>query len=240
MQRVLMVTDNPRPLAPLREALVRAGFAAVAAGAAEAELDRALAGYPPDLCVVDSAHCPLSPARVRQHLGTLFGLTTLPVLLLLPDDRLGDLGQPPAAEDFMMQPYRPGELVVRVQVLLWRTHRADPSHVVTLGDLVIDQNTYQVWVAGRRLELTYKEYELLRFLATHRGKVFTRETLLAHVWGFDYYGGVRTVDVHVRRVRAKLSAPADALLETVRNVGYRFSDTVPAASPREEPAEREA
>jgi len=93
---------------------------------------------------------------------------------------------------------------------------------VKYGDLVMDLANYTVHISGRPVELTYKEYELLRFLATNRGRVFTRETLLSKVWGYDFYGGARTVDVHVRRLRAKIEDRHTPFIETVRNVGYRF------------------
>jgi DNA-binding response OmpR family regulator len=94
---------------------------------------------------------------------------------------------------------------------------------VRLGPLVLDVDSYSVTVAGRPLDLTYKEFELLRFLAEHPGRVFTRPALLREVWGFDFYGGTRTVDVHVRRLRAKLGPEHEGLIETVRGVGYRTS-----------------
>jgi DNA-binding response OmpR family regulator len=100
----------------------------------------------------------------------------------------------------------------------------DAEQLIKVGELVVDQANYAVYIAGQPLELTFKEYELLRFLATHRGRVFTREALLNQVWGYDYYGGNRTVDVHIRRIRAKLGTPYEDLVETVRNVGYRFND----------------
>jgi DNA-binding response OmpR family regulator len=93
---------------------------------------------------------------------------------------------------------------------------------VKIGDMVINVANYQVTVNGQPIELTYKEYELLKFLATHRGRVYSREVLLERVWGEEYFGGTRTVDVHIRRLRAKLPHPTTNMIETVRNVGYRF------------------
>ena len=91
-----------------------------------------------------------------------------------------------------------------------------------MRDLVLDLGNYKVFVAGQLVTLTYKEYELLRFLAQNKDKVFTREALLNRVWGYDYYGGARTVDVHIRRLRSKLEDNEHTFIETVRNVGYRF------------------
>jgi DNA-binding response OmpR family regulator len=127
-------------------------------------------------------------------------------------------------DDFLLAPYIPAELAARLKLLLWKHNRVDAEQLIKVGELVVDQANYAVYIAGQPLELTFKEYELLRFLATHRGRVFTREALLNQVWGYDYYGGNRTVDVHIRRIRAKLGTPYEDLVETVRNVGYRFND----------------
>nr|WP_276606870.1 response regulator transcription factor [Nakamurella flava] len=94
--------------------------------------------------------------------------------------------------------------------------------MITLGDLTIEEDTYTARLRGRPLELTYKEFELLKFLAQHPGRVFTREQLVTEVWGYDFFGGTRTVDVHVRRLRAKLGAEHESLIGTVRNVGYKM------------------
>jgi DNA-binding response OmpR family regulator len=104
----------------------------------------------------------------------------------------------------------------------WRSGRGTRPEIVEYGDLVLNLETYQAAFGHRPLDLTYMEYELLKFLATHPGKVFTREQLLSRVWGYEYYGGARTVDVHVRRLRAKLGEEHANLIQTVRSVGYRF------------------
>ena len=112
---------------------------------------------------------------------------------------------------------------------------ADPdSHVIRSGEVVVDDATYTAKVGGRVLDLTFKEFELLKFLAQHPGRVFSRQQLLQEVWGYDYFGGTRTVDVHVRRLRAKLGSEHEHLIGTVRNVGYRF------VLPPQEPARESA
>ena len=106
-----------------------------------------------------------------------------------------------------------------------RTRSSTRPEVVEYGDLVLNLETYQAALSGKPLDLTYMEYELLKFFATHPAKVFTREQLLSRVWGYEYYGGARTVDVHVRRLRAKLGEEHANLIQTVRSVGYRFGQT---------------
>ncbi|MHB1924395.1 MAG: winged helix-turn-helix transcriptional regulator [Acidimicrobiales bacterium] len=128
-------------------------------------------------------------------------------------------------DDFVLAPLRADELEARLKHLFWRTGRGLRPELVEHGPLVLNLETYQASIGGRPLDLTYMEYELLRFLATHSGKVFTRETLLSRVWGYEYYGGARTVDVHVRRLRAKLGEEHANLISTVRSVGYRFGQS---------------
>ena len=105
-----------------------------------------------------------------------------------------------------------------------RRHGTGEGALIRLGPLALDTDTYRVTAAGRPLDLTFKEFELLRFLASHPGRVYTRPSLLREVWGYDFYGGTRTVDVHVRRLRAKLGPEHEHLVETVRGVGYRAAE----------------
>jgi DNA-binding response OmpR family regulator len=146
-----------------------------------------------------------------------------PLLLIVTRDQLADLHlREDHFDDFCVQPATPEEVGARLAHLFWRTGRGLRPELIEYGPLVLNLETYQAAVAGRALDLTYMEYELLRFLAARPGKVFTRETLLSRVWGYEYYGGARTVDVHVRRLRAKLGEEHANLIETVRSVGYRF------------------
>jgi DNA-binding response OmpR family regulator len=127
----------------------------------------------------------------------------------------------PAADDFVLLPALPEELVARVRMAVKR-RTPEASDVIRAGELVMDLANYRVSVGGRVVELTYKEYELLRFLMQNPEKVLTREALLKRVWGYDYFGGSRTVDVHIRRLRSKLEDRGHTFIETIRNVGYRF------------------
>ncbi|HWE67260.1 MAG TPA: response regulator transcription factor, partial [Acidimicrobiales bacterium] len=125
-----------------------------------------------------------------------------PLLLVIRPEQVGDLLlRDDLYDDFCVLPARPEELVARLQHLFWRTGQSMRPDLIEYGPLMLNLETYQAAVAGRVLDLTYMEYELLRFLAGHPAKVFTRETLLSRVWGYEYYGGARTVDVHIRRLR---------------------------------------
>ncbi len=146
-----------------------------------------------------------------------------PLLLVVAERQLPELDlREDLFDDFCLDAAGARELGARLGHLFWRTGRGRRPEVVEHGGLVLNLETYQASLAGRPLDLTYMEYELLKFLATHPGKVFTRETLLSRVWGYEYYGGARTVDVHIRRLRAKLGEEQANLISTVRSVGYRF------------------
>jgi DNA-binding response OmpR family regulator len=125
-------------------------------------------------------------------------------------------------EDFVVGPFNVSELATRLRHRMRRAGNESVAPRVDHGELIMNLETYQATIAGRILDLTYMEYELLRFLATNPNRVFSRETLLSRVWGYEYYGGARTVDVHVRRLRAKLGEEYAHLIATVRSVGYKF------------------
>lgn len=147
----------------------------------------------------------------------------LPILVVTERDRLVELDtRTDFFDDFVYLSSDASELDSRIRFLLRRTRPNDDSRLITHGPLALNTETYQAAIAGRPLDLTYMEYELLRFFASNPGKVFGRETLLNRVWGYDYFGGARTVDVHVRRLRAKLGEEHANLIQTVRSVGYRF------------------
>jgi DNA-binding response OmpR family regulator len=144
----------------------------------------------------------------------------IPIITLISTDLLNNSLAFEGAQDFVISPFNPGELVIRVKRLIRKNTRED--ELLYCDDLIIDLSNCEVRVGGKVVELTFKEYELLKFLAKDRGRVFTRETLLNKVWGYDYFGGDRTVDVHVRRLRSKIEIGDNVFIETVRNIGYRF------------------
>ncbi|HEY3717825.1 MAG TPA: response regulator transcription factor [Jatrophihabitantaceae bacterium] len=157
--------------------------------------------------------------RVLAALGR-----NVPVIAVLTEGGLIALSADWTVDDVVLDTAGPAELDARLRLAVDRRARnADPSpEHVQIGDLVIDETTYSARLQGRALDLTYKEFELLKFLAQHPGRVFTRSHLVQEVWGYDYFGGSRTVDVHVRRLRAKLGPENEVLIGTVRNVGYKF------------------
>jgi DNA-binding response OmpR family regulator len=148
---------------------------------------------------------------------------TTPVLLLVRGHLLDELNlRDELFDDFCLDPFHPRELEARLRHMLTLPTHAVRPEIVEEGPLSLNVETYEAYIEERPLDLTYMEYELLRFLASSPGKVFTREVLLNRVWGYEYYGGARTVDVHVRRLRSKLGEENANLIQTVRSVGYKF------------------
>ena len=173
----------------------------------------------PDLLMVDLGVLP------REDLGAFVQRCKnieIPVLAMVSEENRSSVDPTLGVEDFIFHPIRDHELRTRVRRALWRTGGWDSGQVIRNGDLIIDQERYEISVAGRRVILTFKEYQLLCLLATNPGRVYSRETLLSRVWGYDYFGGTRTVDVHIRRLRSKVEDATHLFIETVRNVGYRF------------------
>jgi DNA-binding response OmpR family regulator len=175
--------------------------------------------------VICSAEDPIGAFLLCRHLRKR-EVPLAPVMVVVPLEQLGELElREDLFDDLCLEPVNAEELSARLAHLFWRTGRGLRPDLLEHGPLVLNLETYQAAVAGKVLDLTYMEYELLRFLAARPGKVFTRETLLSRVWGYEYYGGARTVDVHVRRLRAKLGEEHAHLIQTVRSVGYRFGQT---------------
>ena len=145
------------------------------------------------------------------------------IVMLTNKETLHDIENDSNIDDFVLEPYIPNELSVRIKRLLSRHKQKEESvEYLRSGDLVIDLPRCEVMVAGKVVDLTFTEYELLKFLLSRKGHVFTREVLLKEIWGYDYFGGARTIDVHITRLRSKIEDPNHSFIETVRNIGYRI------------------
>ncbi|CAB4559518.1 MAG: DNA-binding response regulator [Actinobacteria bacterium] len=145
-----------------------------------------------------------------------------PLIVVVTEGGLAAISSDWGASDIVLEGAGPGELDARIRMAIGKANQFERSNQIHASGIVIDEASYSAKVSGRTLDLTFKEFELLRFLAQHTGRVFTRDQLLSEVWGYDYFGGTRTVDVHIRRLRAKLG-DYESLIGTVRNVGYRFN-----------------
>ena len=188
------------------------------------QFERLLAQHPDcDLVIYEARSDAVSEvARVEEALAG--DDVSASLLVIVDDDWLGEFRLPVRVKsDFVVAKASVDECSVRVRQLLWPGNESSTTDYLVIDNMTINLATYQVKVNGEPLDLTYLEYALLSFLATHPGRTYSRDTLLRRVWGFDYYGGSRTVDVHVRRIRAKLGPELAQRLETVRGVGYLWS-----------------
>ncbi len=220
--RHLLLVDASEELQPLAAALQAAGLAvsACALDDVTAEVEQRA----PDILLFDVTSNP-DPALLRRILEDESISKDLPAIALIAEDQIGSFDLTVGFADFVAHPARVPELLARIQHQVWLKSGAD-GDLLHAGDLIIDRSSYRVYVAGRPVDLTYKEYQLLLFLASNPDRVFTRDALLNRVWGYDFYGGARTVDVHIRRVRSKIEDRTHTFIDTVRNVGYRFRPAV--------------
>jgi two-component system alkaline phosphatase synthesis response regulator PhoP len=146
----------------------------------------------------------------------------LPLVVIIPAEALNSTDGRLECDDFILSPCDGGELNLRINRLLRPGREVEGHQLIKRDGLTIDLDTCEVTIAGKLVELTFKEYELLKLMAGNPGRVYTRQALLDKLWGYDYYGGDRTVDVHVRRLRSKIEDAEHTFVETVRNIGYRF------------------
>jgi two-component system, OmpR family, alkaline phosphatase synthesis response regulator PhoP len=191
--------------------------------------DDGAADRPPALVLVVACGAPAGAEReclrVCSRLRSEPSLAELPIVLAVEPEQLGSDPALLDAHELLVAPFRAEELAARIARARRRVNGVESDDIVRIGSLELNVATYQVRIDGRPVDFAYMEYELLKFLATHPDRVFSREALLNAVWGYDYYGGARTVDVHVRRVRAKLGFEHAGRIKTVRSVGYRFDST---------------
>jgi DNA-binding response OmpR family regulator len=233
MSTLLLLTNAVQPSAEVLPAL---GLLLHRVRVAPAEVAALVDAPPADVVLVDGRR-DLAHARSLCQVLRTTGLS-VPLMLIVTEGGLSVVTAEWGIDDVLLESTGPAEVEARLRLasgrieLAARFDEAD-DEVIRSGDLTIDEATYAAKLRGQPLDLTFKEFELLKYLAQHPGRVFTRAQLLQEVWGYDYFGGTRTVDVHVRRLRAKLGTEHEALIGTVRNVGYKF---VLPASQRENAA----
>jgi DNA-binding response OmpR family regulator len=218
MQRILLFGTARPALEPLIAALAQDGHA-VLREALDGDAAAAVGRHRPHLIVIDV------PAAADRLDDLCEGLDRLdvPLVAVVTAGWLGRHDLPRAVDDFLVEPIRPAEARVRLRRLLWPEAGGPSGEVIRLGPIAIDHARHRVYLQGRPLVLTLREYDLLSFLARSPGRVYSREALLDRVWGLDYIGGTRTVDVHVRRLRIKLDDEVGLFLQTVRGVGYTLA-----------------
>jgi DNA-binding response OmpR family regulator len=213
VQRLFIIaceTLSRRLVSELRQA----GYACYAAGPGE-DVNRISA----DLALVEAAEL-TDKSGVEELCRRITLERHIPVILLSGRTITRYLTPEFPCNDFILEPYDRQELVLRIKRLL--SSGENTAEQIKCGDLTIDPERAEVYLSGKPVELTFREYELLRYLLGHQGRVFSREALLNAVWGYDYFGGDRTVDVHIRRLRSKIEDSEHSFIDTVRNMGYRF------------------
>ena len=178
-------------------------------------------------CIIIDARRELPTAKSFTKLITTTGVST-PLIIITTEGGLSAINADWGITDVILDTAGPAEVDARIRIVIGKdaiTQLAkNPSlKEIRSGEVVIDEDSYTAKIKGRTLDLTFKEFELLKYLAQHPGRVFSRSQLLQEIWGYDYFGGTRTVDVHIRRLRSKLGPEFESIIDTVRNVGYRFS-----------------
>jgi len=224
MQRLLLIGN--RDWTDFHTPLTRAGYGVCTATVDAEKLCEAFVSFRPDAILLELGADIFILQHVRRLLRAELNAHPIPILAISRRSHL----EPPhlvvAVDDFLLPPYSSDELLARVQMLLWRYQKVDSMHQVQSGGLRIDMARRTVTADENTLALTFREYQLLQFLVTHRTRSFTRESLLQQVWGYGFDGDVRVVDAYIRRVRAKLPISYAERIETVRGVGYRFCDAI--------------
>jgi DNA-binding response OmpR family regulator len=178
-------------------------------------------------CIIIDARRDLPTVKSFTKLITTTGVST-PLIIVTTEGGLSAINADWGITDVILDTAGPAEVDARIRIVIGKDAieqlAKNPSlKEIRSGDVVIDEDSYTAKIKGRTLDLTFKEFELLKYLAQHPGRVFSRSQLLQEIWGYDYFGGTRTVDVHIRRLRSKLGPEFESVIDTVRNVGYRFS-----------------
>jgi DNA-binding response OmpR family regulator len=227
LYKVFIVAEEGAEIRELDSGLNRMGFVCSVANNSS-NFSEELMKQACDVLFVDMDGSPAS-VQTQSTLAQLREIRRkrhLPVIALVSCEGIDCIGSNLEIDDFVVKPWDLTELVTRTMRIINWTDNVESENLIKCGDLVIDIAKCEVSVGGKLLALTFKEYELLKFLAKNRGRVFSREALLNELWGYDYYGGDRTVDVHIRRLRSKIEDSTHTFIETVRNIGYKFSAEV--------------
>jgi two-component system alkaline phosphatase synthesis response regulator PhoP len=222
MPRVLIIANESEQARKLRSELAQRGLDCLIVPSKNGAIEQ-IAGQSPGVLLLDANEATIDSGvwelaqRTRQE-------RQIPIIALIPREKLNGFDFSIGIDDFVVKPWEASEVIARIKRILRQKGGLESEDIIRCGDLVIDSVKCEVLLGGKPIILTFKEYQLLKFLANNKGKVFTRDVLLDKVWGWDYYGGDRTVDVHIRRLRSKIEDSTHTFIETVRNIGYKFKD----------------
>jgi two-component system alkaline phosphatase synthesis response regulator PhoP len=220
--KLLIIASESEKARKLRVELAQRGFDCLIVSHNAGAIEQ-IVGQSPGLMLLDTDEAAIGSEaweqaqRIRQE-------RQIPLIILVSKEKLNGLNSDTSIDDFVVKPWETNEVTTRIKRILRQKGSVYNEDIIRCGDLAIDLAKCEISLSGKPILLTFKEYQLLKFLASNQGKVFTRESLLSKVWGWDYYGGDRTVDVHIRRLRSKIEDPTHTFIETVRNIGYRFRE----------------
>jgi len=222
LPRVFIVANEREQAEQLRTELARRGLDCLIVPGKDGAIEQ-IAGQSHGVSLLDTDEATVDSEawklaqKMRQEMN-------IPLIVLISREKLDGLDSTDGVDDFVVKPWETTEMTARIKRILILKAGTGSEDIIRCGDLVIDSGKCEVLLGSKSIVLTFKEYQLLKFLAANRGKAFTREALLNKVWGWDYYGGDRTVDVHIRRLRSKIEDMNHSFIETIRNIGYRFTD----------------
>lgn len=220
MPRVFIIANESEQARKLRSELAQRGFDCLIVPNKDGAIEQ-IAGQSLGVMLLNTDEATTGSEaweqaqRIRQE-------RQIPLIALISREKLNGLDS--SIDDFVVKPWEATEVTARIKRILRQKESMESEDIIRCGDLVIDSAKCEVLLGGKPIILTFKEYQLLKFLANNKGKVFTRDVLLDKVWGWDYYGGDRTVDVHIRRLRSKIEDKDHSFIETLRGIGYRFRE----------------
>jgi DNA-binding response OmpR family regulator len=219
---VFIIATESEPIRKLKTDLTQRGLDCLIVPSKDGAIEQ-IAGQSPGLLLLDADEVKFGSEtwelaqRARQE-------RQIPIIALISREKINGFDFNTAIDDFVVNPWEANEVTARIKRILRQKGGMESEDIIRCGDLVIDSAKCEVSLSGKPIILTFKEYQLLKFLTNNKGKVFTRDVLLDKVWGWDYYGGDRTVDVHIRRLRSKIEDSTHTFIETVRNIGYKFKE----------------
>ncbi len=222
MSRVFIIASESESIRKLKTYLTETGLDCLVIPQNN-EVNKQVGRQSPDLLLVDVNEA-AAGSEIWEFAQKTGQERHIPIVAMLPREKLNGFDFSVRIDDFVLKPWEATELIARIKRILKQRESIDSRNIIRCGDLVIDSVKCEVSLCGKPIILAFKEYQLLRFLASNKGKVFTRNVLLDKVWGWDYYGGDRTVDVHIRRLRSKIEDSTHTFIETVRNIGYKFKE----------------
>ena len=220
---IFIIGDQHKQGAELKDALKRDTHFSVNQASKNTVSPNAIAVKEPDLIILNPKATYLEIMDLYYGLKKEPQMQDTPIVLLMDEAEMKTADLPSGIQEVLYRPLRMAEAVSRVQFLFKRIHKIDQKNIIQRGKITIDVAKYETKIGDRKIDLTFTEFQLLKFLCSNPGTVFTREVLLNKVWGYEYYGGTRTVDVHIRRLRSKIEGKSCLFIETVRNIGYKFT-----------------